>query len=92
MHVSHAGTSELAIFSRVLAPDQATLSAAAARAILHLSFSHADKDRMRQLSANRKSCFGRCDRSAPADFSHKAEHWGDWTALELFLSGLIDWK
>ena len=51
MHVSHAGTSEVAIFSRILEPDQATLSAAAAGFILELGFSHVDKDRMRHLSA-----------------------------------------
>jgi hypothetical protein len=41
----------VAIFSRVLEPDQATLSAAAARALLALGFPPADQDRMRQLSA-----------------------------------------
>ena len=49
MAVAHAGTSEVAIFSRILEPDQATLSAAAARAILDLDFRQADKDRMSQL-------------------------------------------
>jgi hypothetical protein len=51
MHVSHTGTSEVAIFSRVLEPNPATLSAAAARFILDLGFSQTDKDRMRHLSA-----------------------------------------
>jgi hypothetical protein len=51
MHTTHTGTSEVAIFSRILEPDQATLPAAAARAILALDFSQADKDRMRELSA-----------------------------------------
>jgi hypothetical protein len=51
MHLSQAGTSEVAIFSRVLEPDRATLSIAAARAIIDLDFNQADKDRMRQLSA-----------------------------------------
>jgi hypothetical protein len=51
MHTTHPGTSEVAIFSRVLQPDQATLSAAVARAILALSFLPADQDRMRELSA-----------------------------------------
>jgi len=50
MHMTHPGTSEVAIFSRILEPNQATLSAAAARALLALGFSQADKDRMRQLS------------------------------------------
>jgi hypothetical protein len=51
MHTTRTGTSEVAIFGRILQPDQATLSAAAARAILALNFPQADKDRMRQLSA-----------------------------------------
>jgi len=50
MHTTHTGTSEVAIFSRVLEHDQATLPAAA-RAILALGFCQADKDRMRELSA-----------------------------------------
>jgi hypothetical protein len=55
MHVAHAGTSEVAIFGRVLEPDQATLDTAAARAILDLDFKQADKDRMRQLLAKAKA-------------------------------------
>jgi hypothetical protein len=51
MHRTTAGTSEVAIFGRILEPEQATLSAAAARAILALDFSKADKERMRRLSA-----------------------------------------
>jgi hypothetical protein len=51
MHTTQLGTSEVAIFSRILQPDQATLPAAAARAILALGFSAADQVRMRQLSA-----------------------------------------
>jgi len=51
MQTTHTGTSEVAIFSRVLEPDRATLSAAAARAILALGFSPADQDRMSVLSA-----------------------------------------
>lgn len=45
------GTSEGAILSRILEPDQATLSVAAARAILDFGFTQADTERMRQLSA-----------------------------------------
>jgi hypothetical protein len=44
-------TCELAILSRVLEPNQATLSAAAARAFLALDFNETDKERMRQLAA-----------------------------------------
>lgn len=51
MQTSHTGTSEVAIFSRVLEPDQATLSVSAARAILALGFPPADRNRMRELSA-----------------------------------------
>jgi hypothetical protein len=55
MHVGHAGTSEVAIFGRVLEPERATLGAAAARAILDLDFKQADKDRMRRLLAKAKA-------------------------------------
>jgi hypothetical protein len=55
MHVAHAGTSEVAIFARVLESDQATLDAAAARAILDLDFNQADQVRMRQLLAKARS-------------------------------------
>lgn len=51
MQTTLTGTSEVAIFSRVLEPERATLSASAARAILALGFSPADRDRMRVLSA-----------------------------------------
>ena len=51
MHTTHTGTSEVAIFGRILEPEQATLSAAVARAILALAFAPADRDRMRELSA-----------------------------------------
>jgi hypothetical protein len=54
MQTTFTGTSELAIISRVLEPDQATLSPAAARAILALGFAPADQDRMRQLLAKAK--------------------------------------
>jgi hypothetical protein len=43
--------SEAAILSRVLEPDKPMLSPEAARELLALDFSPADKDRMRQLSA-----------------------------------------
>lgn len=45
------GTSEGAIFSRVLQPDRGSLPVAAARAILELGFSQDDQERMRALSA-----------------------------------------
>lgn len=54
MQVAHAGTSEVAIFGRVLEPEEATLDVAAARAILDLDFKRSDKDRMRVLLAKAK--------------------------------------
>jgi hypothetical protein len=54
MHVAHTGTSEVAIFGRVLEPEEATLDVAAARAILDLEFKQPDKDRMRELLAKAK--------------------------------------
>ncbi len=51
MQTAPIGTSEVAIFGRVLEPDQATLSVAAAEAILELGSKQADKDRMAELSA-----------------------------------------
>jgi hypothetical protein len=54
MQIAHAGTSEVAIFSRVLEPERATLDIAAAKAIINLDFKQADKDRMRELLAKAK--------------------------------------
>jgi hypothetical protein len=51
MQLSHANTSDVAILSRILEPDQSMLSPEAARALLALDFPPADKDRMRELSA-----------------------------------------
>jgi hypothetical protein len=48
-------TSEAAIFSRVLEPEKATLSPEAARSILALDFSQADRNRMNALSAKARS-------------------------------------
>lgn len=46
-----SGSSEGAIFSRVLEPEQGTLPVAAAKALLAFGFSKADQDRMRELAA-----------------------------------------
>jgi hypothetical protein len=54
MHGAHAGTSEVAIFGRVLEPEEATLDVAAAKAILNLDFKQTDKDRMHGLLARAK--------------------------------------
>lgn len=51
MHATHAGTSDVAIFGRILETDQAMLSPEAARSILDLGFSETDKARMGLLSA-----------------------------------------
>jgi len=48
-------TSDVAILSRVLEPEKRALSAQAARDILALDFSAADKERMRQLSAKARA-------------------------------------
>jgi hypothetical protein len=50
MQFSPTSISETAILARILEPDKPTLPAAAARAILALDFSAADKERMRYLS------------------------------------------
>ncbi len=55
MHETDAATSEVAILSRVIDPDKPTLVPEAARAILALDFSRADKERMRQLSAKARA-------------------------------------
>ena len=47
---TYAGTSEVAIFGRILEPDDEILDVAAARAILALDFKQADKERMRALA------------------------------------------
>jgi hypothetical protein len=54
MHVANASTSEVAIFGRILEPEEATLDVAAARAILDFEFKQPDKDRMRVLLAKAK--------------------------------------
>jgi hypothetical protein len=51
MELSEIDTSDVAILSRVLEADKATLPAEAARALLALDFNQEDRDRMRQLSA-----------------------------------------
>jgi hypothetical protein len=68
MSVSHAGTSEVAIFSRVLEGDRAGFSPAAAQAILDLGFPQADKDRMRELSAKARE--GILSPDEQAEISH----------------------
>ncbi len=51
MKIVEIDTSDVAILSRVIAPDKPTLSHEAANAILALDFTARDKQRMRELSA-----------------------------------------
>ncbi len=54
MQAAHAGTSEVAIFGRMLDADQSALTIAAAQNILEFSFAEDDKQWMRLLSAKAK--------------------------------------
>jgi hypothetical protein len=74
MHITHSGTSEVAIFGRVLEPEQATLDAAAARAILELDFRQADKDRMRQLLAGARAGTLSADEAIEIDNFERVGH------------------
>jgi hypothetical protein len=49
MHLTHVDSDEAAILSRVIEPDKATLSPAAARSLLELEFTREDQERMHQL-------------------------------------------
>ena len=74
MAVAHAGTSEVAIFGRILEHDQATLNAAAARAILDLDFRQADKDRMSQLLDKAKNGTLSADEEVEIDNYERVGH------------------
>ena len=74
MHIAHAGTSEVAIFGRVLEPDQATLDPAAARAILNLDFKQTDKDRMSALLAKAKKGSLTADEQVEIDNYERVGH------------------
>jgi hypothetical protein len=74
MHVAHAGTSEVAIFGRVLEPEEATLDVAAAKAILNLDFQQADKDRMRVLLAKAKQGTLTADEQVEIDNYERVGH------------------
>jgi hypothetical protein len=54
MQTAREGTSEVAILGRVLEPERANLSVAAARSILGLEFAPPDVERMRVLLAGAK--------------------------------------
>jgi hypothetical protein len=55
MHDTELPCHEAAILSRLAGADEAALSAAAAKGILTLSFSPADKDRMHTLAAKARA-------------------------------------
>lgn len=74
MRVAETSMSEVAIFGRVLEPDQATLDAAAAQAILALDFKQADKDRMRQLLAKAKAGTLTADEEVAIDNYERVGH------------------
>jgi hypothetical protein len=74
MHIAHAGTSEVAIFGRVLEPDQATLDVAAARAIINLDFQQTDKDRMGVLLAKAKDGTITADEQVEIDNYERVGH------------------
>jgi hypothetical protein len=74
MDVAHAGTSEVAIFGRVLEPEEATLDVAAAKAILNLDFQQADKDRMRGLLAKAKKGTLTADEQVEIDNDERVGH------------------
>jgi hypothetical protein len=54
MSLATTETSEMAILRRIVDPEQPFLSAEAARAILRLDFSAADRTRMNQLAAKNR--------------------------------------
>jgi hypothetical protein len=74
MPATHAGTSEVAIFGRLLEPEKPTLPAAAARAILALSFPEADQQRMRELSAKAREGTLTPDEQAEIDNYERVGH------------------
>ncbi len=74
MDTAHAGTSEIAIFGRVLEPEQASLDASAARAILDFDFRQVDKDRMRQLLVKAKEGTLTADEQVEIDNYERVGH------------------
>jgi hypothetical protein len=74
MDVVQAGTSELAIFGRVLEPEEATLDVAAAKAILNLDFKQADKDRMHELLGKAKKGTLTADEQVEIDNYERVGH------------------
>jgi hypothetical protein len=74
MHVAQLGTSEVAIFGRVLEPEEATLDVAAAKAILNLDFQQVDKDRTRVLLAEAKKGTLTADEQVEIDNYERVGH------------------
>ena len=74
MQQTSLNSNDLAILSRVLEPDKPSLSSEAARALLALDFSQADKDRMRQLLARAKEGTLTPHEQAEADSYERVGH------------------
>lgn len=74
MQLSQVNMSEVAILSRVLEPDKPSLSPQAARDILALDFSPADKQQMRQLSAKAREGTLTPDERAAIDNYERVGH------------------
>jgi hypothetical protein len=55
MELTHGNSSEAAILSRIVEPDQPTFNVELARAILAMDFNQADKEQMRQLAAKARA-------------------------------------
>jgi hypothetical protein len=67
MSTALSTNNEAAILQRVLEPDRPTLSVAAARSILAIEFSPADKARMRELAAKARAGSLTADEQAEID-------------------------
>jgi hypothetical protein len=74
MQLSRADTSEVGILSRVLGPDKPALSPEAARDLLALDFSAADKARLRELSAKAREGTLTAAEQAEADNYERVGH------------------
>ena len=74
MQGTSLNTNDLTILSRVLEPNTGNLNPEAARALLALDFSQADKDRMRQLSAKAREGTLSPDEQAEADSYERVGH------------------
>jgi hypothetical protein len=74
MHINHTTASDVAILGRVIEPDRPNLAPQAARALLNLDFTPADKVRMRQLSAKAREGTLTPDEQAEIDNYERVGH------------------